>query len=457
VIIANAFIFRLLHSMLIHLSQVAFACAVSATLLSAQPQAFVGAKLLPITGEPIEQGVLLVEHGEITAIGSVADVQIPTHAQHIDVTGKTIMPGLVDSHSHIGGWPGFNADNSEPVQPELRALDGIDSRDATIQRAQAGGITTANLMPGSGHLISGQTVYAKLRDTNTVEGMLITLPDGRMAGGVKMANGSNSLKQAKYAKFPGSRAKSAALVREAFIAAQEYQKKIAAAEDDATKLPARDLGLETLAEILARRRTIQHHTHRHDDILTVLRLKREFGFNVVLQHVSDGWKVADEIAAAGVACSIIVLDSPGSKLEARDVAWRTGAVLEKAGVLVGFHTDDYITDSRFFLRTAALGVRGGMSREGALKALTINNAKILELDDRIGSLEPGKDADFIVLSGDPLSVYTRVEQTYIEGQSVFDLSDPNDHLFAVGGLGASAPTQPYLCCYTTQIDFEHNH
>jgi hypothetical protein len=98
-----------------------------------------------------------------------------------------------------------------------------------------------------------------------------------------------------------------------------------------------------------------------------------------------------------------------------------------------------------------------MSREGALKALTINNAKILELDDRIGSLEPGKDADFIVLSGDPLSVYTRVEQTYIEGQSVFDLSDPNDHLFAVGGLGASAPTQPYLCCYTTQIDFEHNH
>ena len=173
--------------------------------------------------------------------------------------------------------------------------------------------------------------------------------------------------------------------------------------------------------------------------------------------MSDGWKVADEIAAAGVACSLIVLDSPGSKLEARDVAWRTGAVLEKAGVLVGFHTDDYITDSRFFLRTAALAVRGGMTREGALKALTLNNAKILELDDRIGSLEPGKDADFIILNGDPLSVYTVVEQTFIEGQQVFDLTAPDDHLFAVGGLGASAPTQPYLCCYTTQIDFAHNH
>ncbi|GAB5558854.1 MAG: amidohydrolase family protein [Synoicihabitans sp.] len=437
--------------------KVAFVGVLSATLLSGQPQAFVGAKLLPISSVPIHQGVLVIEDGKISAIGSVDDVSIPADAQQIDVTGKTIMPGLVDSHSHIGGWPGFNADNSEPVQPELRALDGIDSRDATIQRAQAGGITTANLMPGSGHLISGQTVYAKLRDTNTVEGMLITLPDGRMAGGVKMANGTNALKQAKYAKFPGSRAKSAALVREAFVAAQEYQKKIAAAEDDPTKMPDRDLGLETLAEILDGRRTIQHHTHRHDDILTVLRLKREFGFNVVLQHVSDGWKVADEIAAAGVACSLIVLDSPGSKLEARDVAWRTGAVLEKAGVLVGFHTDDYITDSRFFLRTAALAVRGGMTREGALKALTINNAKILELDDRIGSLEPGKDADFIILSGDPFSVYTVVENTYIEGQSVFDLTDPEDHLFAVGGLGASAPTEPYLCCYTTQIDLEHNH
>lgn len=425
--------------------------------VSAATTAYTGARLIPISGEPISNGVLLIENGTITALGPADSTTIPADATVVDLTGKTVMPGLVDSHSHIGGWPGFNADNSNPIQPELRALDGIDARDATIQRAQAGGITTANLMPGSGHLISGQTVYAKLRDANTVEELIITLPDGRMAGGVKMANGTNALKQAKYAGFPGSRAKSAALVREAFIAAQDYQAKRDLHADDPAKRPARDLGMETLNEILAGRRTIQHHTHRHDDILTVLRLKREFGFNVVLQHVSDGWKVADEIAAAGVACSLIVLDSPGSKLEARDVAWRTGAVLEKAGVLVGFHTDDYITDSRFFLRTAALAVRGGMTREGALKALTLNNAKILELDDRVGSLEPGKDADFIVLSGDPLSVYTRVEQTFVEGQKVFDLADPTDALFAEGGLGASAPTPPYLCCYTTQIDFAHHH
>lgn len=432
-------------------------CATLSISVSAAPTAYLNAHLLPITSEPIPEGVLVVDDGRIIAVGATADVTIPVGATIVDLSGKTIMPGLVDSHSHIGGWPSFNADNSEPVQPELRALDGIDARDATIQRAQAGGITTANLMPGSGHLISGQTVYAKLRDVNTVEDMVISLPDGRIAGGVKMANGTNSIKQSTYANFPGSRAKSAALVREAFIAAQDYQAKRELHVDDPAKRPARDLGLETLNEILAGRRTIQHHTHRHDDIMTVLRLKKEFGFNVVLQHVSDAWKVADEIAAAGVACSVIVLDSPGSKLEARDVAWRTGAVLEQAGVLVGFHTDDYITDSRFFLRTAALAVRGGMSREGALRALTINNAKILELDDRIGSLEPGKDADFIVLSGDPLSVYTVVEHTFVDGEQVFDRSDPDDHLFAVGGLGASAPTQPYLCCYTTQLDFAQNH
>lgn len=438
-------------------SGIALSLIAIASLVSAQPQAYVGARLLPVNGEPIDQGILLIADGKIVALGPVGSVTIPTDATRVDVTGKTIMPGLVDSHSHIGGWPGFSADNSAPIQPENRVIDGIDARDATVQRAQSGGITTANIMPGSGHLVSGQTIYAKLREVGSIEDMFITLPDGRMAGGVKMANGTNSIKQATHAKFPGSRAKSAALVREAFVAAGEYRDKLARHADDPEKRPARDLGLETLVEVLEGRRTVQHHTHRHDDILTVLRLKREFGFNVVLQHVSDGWKVADQIAEAGVACSLIVLDSPGGKLEARDIAWRTGAVLEKAGVLVGFHTDDYIVDSRFFLRAAALAVRGGMSRAGALRALTINNAKILELDHRVGSLEPGKDADFIVLSGDPLSTYTRVEQTYVEGQRVFDVTDPADQLIADGGYGANAPATPYLCCYSTQIDFAHNH
>jgi imidazolonepropionase-like amidohydrolase len=193
--------------------------------------------------------------------------------------------------------------------------------------------------------------------------------------------------------------------------------------------------LESLAEVLDGKRIVHHHTHRHDDILTVLRLQKEFGFRVVLHHVSEAWKVADEIAAAGVPSSIIVIDSPGGKLEAVDLLMINGAALERAGADVAFHTDDGITDSRWFIRSAALGVRSGMSREKALEAMTLAGARMMDVADRVGSLERGKDADFIILSGDPLSTYTHVEQTWVEGAKVFDRSDPRDRVYAVGGYG----------------------
>jgi imidazolonepropionase-like amidohydrolase len=156
---------------------------------------------------------------------------------------------------------------------------------------------------------------------------------------------------------------------------------------------------------------------------------------MVLHHVSEAWKVAPEIARARVPASIIVVDAPGGKLETVDVSMTNGAALERAGAQVAFHTDDGITDSRFFFRQAALGVRAGMSRQRALEALTIEGARMLELERRVGSLERGKDADFIVLSGDPLSVYTQVLQTWVEGRKVFDRADPAQRGYAVGGYG----------------------
>jgi imidazolonepropionase-like amidohydrolase len=318
----------------------------------------------------------------------------------------------------------------------VRVLDAVDVRSTSIRRAQAGGVTTANVMPGSGHLLSGQTIYLKLRRGNTIEDLEIMLPDGRVAGGLKMANGTNSIRATGSGPFPGTRAKSAALVREQFIKAVEYRDKVRKAAGDASKLPARDLAMEALIEVLDGKRTVHFHTHRHDDIITVIRLSQEFGFKPVLQHVSEGWKVADEIAKAGLAASLTVVDSPGGKLETLDVAFRTAAVLDKAGVLVGFNTDDPITDSRIFLRSAGLAVRAGLSRDKALYAMTMAGARMLGLDSRIGSLEAGKDADFLVLSGDPLSVYTHVEQTWVEGKKVFDRSVPEDRLFATGGYGA---------------------
>jgi imidazolonepropionase-like amidohydrolase len=198
-------------------------------------------------------------------------------------------------------------------------------------------------------------------------------------------------------------------------------------------MPARDLQMETLVEVLEGKRIVHNHTHRHDDILTAIRLAEEFGYRLVLQHVSEAHRVADEIAESGAHASIIAIDSPGGKLEAINMININGRELEDAGVNTAFHTDDPIVDSRFLLRSAAFGVRNGMSREAALEALTLAGARMMDIEDRVGSLEKGKDADFIILSGDPFSVYTHVEQTWIEGEKVFDRSNPEDKEYATGG------------------------
>jgi imidazolonepropionase-like amidohydrolase len=400
--------------------------------------ALVGARIVPVSGPEIERGILVVHDGVIAHVGPLDTTPVPAGAIVRDANGLVIIPGLVDTHSHVGSVEG--GDRSAPLQPEVRVLDSIDVREPSVQRARAGGITTVNIMPGSGHLLSGQTVYLKLRDGNTIEDLAIRTQDGEVAGGIKMANGTNSRRDPP---FPGTRAKSAALVRARFVEAQEYARK--RADEDESKRPARDLGLEALVEALEGTRIVHHHTHRHDDVLTVLRLREEFDLRVVLHHVSDAWKVADEIASAGVPSSLIVIDSPGGKLEARDVTWDNGRALAAAGADFAFHTDDYITDSRLFLRSAGLAVRSGLDEAKALEALTLAGARMLDLEARVGSLEVGKDADFVVLDGPPLSVYTRVQETWVEGSKVFDRATDEDRLIAVGGYGAGSPHAPRCC------------
>ena len=271
-----------------------------------RPIAYINAKIIPIVGEPIEQGVLLVQNGKIVAVGDAATVKLPPDAIIVDAKGKVIMPGLVDSHSHVG--EGSGADGSSPIQPDVRLLDGLNVRSSSLQRAQSGGLTTVNVMPGSGHLDSGQTLYIKLRDDAVkVDDILIYDAAGKIMGGIKFANGTNPIRPGG-GTFPGTRAKSAALVRDQFIKAQDYRDKIKKAGTDATKLPARDLAMEALVEALDGKRMVHFHTHRADDIMTAIRLQKEFGFRLVLQHVSEAWKVADEIAKAKVPASIIFID-----------------------------------------------------------------------------------------------------------------------------------------------------
>lgn len=403
----------------------AIALAGSPTAAQDRAIAFTGARILTMSGETIENGTLVIKNGKIVAVGR--DVAVPAEAERRAVDGRVIMPGIVDTHSHIGQVAG--ADGSGPIQPEVRAMDSIDPLSSSIAKARAGGVTTANIMPGSGHLMSGQTFYMKLRQGRTIEDVAFQMKDGAALGGMKMANGTNPM---GGNGFPGTRAKSASLVREALVEAKAY------CDGDRKK---RDLAKEALCEVLSGERLVHFHTHRADDIMTVLRLKREFGFDVLIQHGTETWKIAEELARAGVPVSNITLDSPGGKLETVDLKMDNAAILERAGVLVSIHSDDPIVDSRMMLREAALAVRGGMSREGALRALTINGAKQMRLDARVGSLEVGKDADFMVLDGDPLSTYTHVLETWVEGDRLFDRSRSEDLLMATGGYGAGSPME----------------
>lgn len=414
---------------------------------SAAPLVLRGAKILTATGKTFEPGTLVVGGGKIVAVGPTDQVPIPADATVRDLAGKVIIPGLVDTHSHVGVYsrPAVpeNSDGNEmtgPVQSIVRALDAINPQDPGVRMAQAGGITSANIMPGSGNIIGGQTLYVKYRG-RTVDQMRQISP--RVVGGLKMANGENP-KRAYGSKgaAPGTRMKLAALQRGEFLKAQDYQKqwdgyrkKLAAGEEAAP--PKVDIALEPLVEVLERKRTVHFHTHRADDVMSTLRLAGEFGFELVIQHGTESYLVADEVAKQKVPVSLTVVDSPGGKAEVVDFIEECAAELDRAGVKVLVNTDDSVTESRFFLRTAAITVRGGLPEEQALKAVTLYPAEALHLEERIGSLETGKDADFVVLSGAPFSVYTRVLETYVDGEKVFDLARPDERLYQTGGFAVA--------------------
>ena len=420
------------------LSRTLTCCAlIMAVLTAALPAAAAGtgvqvfrhAEIFPVRGAPIADGALVVSGGIITAVGPSNRIPTPAGALEHDLSGRTLIPGMVDTHSHIGGAGGGDA--SAPLNPEVRSLDSIDVLDPAFWRARSGGITTLNVMPGSGHLMSGQTTYLKTRhDPARIEDWLFCdNATTDICGSMKMANGTNSIKDKP---FPGTRSKSAALQRELFVEAENYLHKVRRAAAEDKDPPPRDLRMEAVAQILAGERLVQFHTHRHNDILTVIRLSAEFGFTPVIQHGSDSWKVADAIAAAGIPVSVTYVEAPGGKEEVLGVNMRVGAILEEAGVDVSFNTDDYVLDSRLFLRYGAMNVRYGMSESGALEALTLAGARQLGLEERVGSLEPGKDADFVVLSGEPFSTYTRVLETWVEGVRVFDFEDPEHRRYAMG-------------------------
>lgn len=383
-----------------------------------------GATILTVTKGRIENGSILIRDGKIAAVGKTVDV--PPGAAVIDATGKYVMPGIVDCHSHIAVDGGVN-EGSLSVTSMVRIQDVLDPTDINIYRDLAGGVTTANILHGSANAIGGLNAVIKLRWGKTAQEMMF---EGAMPG-IKFALGENP-KRSNFTpppgtprRYPATRLGVEYTIREAFTQArnymkqwEEYHRRKAAGED--VVAPRRDLKLEPLVEVLQGKRLVHAHCYRQDEILMLIRLAEEFGFKIAtFQHVLEGYKVAKEIAAHGAGASTFS-DWWAYKVEAYDAIPYNGAIMARKGVVVSFNSDSAELARRLNLEAAKAIKYGGLSEDEALALVTINPAKQLRIDDRVGSIEVGKDADLVIFKGHPLSTFSMVEKVLIDGQVYFD-------------------------------------
>ncbi|MGH9750213.1 MAG: amidohydrolase family protein, partial [Candidatus Polarisedimenticolia bacterium] len=376
--------------------------------------------ILTVTRGTLEGGDLLLRDGKIAAVGR--GLQAPAGATVLDATGRYVMPGIVDTHSHMGvyPWPEVEANSdgnelTDPITPWIRAIDSVWTEDPAFERARAGGVTTVQVIPGSGNLIGGEGVTLKLRPGADVGRMVL---EGAPRG-IKMALGENPKRvYGSRDKSPSTRMGNMALFREAFAAARDYGAKRdawrAKKEADRGAPPDRDLKMEALFDVLEGRVRVHVHSYRKDEILRFLAIADEFGFKVAsFQHGLEAYKIAAELARRDIAVATFS-NWWGYKVEAWDGIPHNAAILARAGVRVSIHSDSGNLIQRLYTE-AAVAARYGLSEEDALKAITINPASALGLAERIGSLETGKDADVAIFSRHPLDVYTLVETTIIDG------------------------------------------
>lgn len=384
-----------------------------------------GGTLLTVTHGTIENGDILIKDGKIAAVGR--KLEAPRGAQVIDAAGRYVMPGIVDTHSHMGvyPWPGVDANSdgnelTDPIMPAARAMDAVWAEDPGFERARAGGVTTVQILPGSGNLIGGESVTVKLRPAVDVSRMLFA----GAPRGIKMALGENPKRvYGGRTKAPSTRMGNLALFRDAFNAARNYRAKQAAwrdkKESERGAPPDRDLKLETLADVLEGRIRVHVHSYRKDEILMFLKIADEYGFQVAsFQHGLEAYKIADELKRRDIAVATFA-QWWGYKVEAWDGIPHNAALLARKGVRVSIHSDSGNLVQRLYTE-AAVAARYGLSEEDALRAITLNAASALGLEDRIGSLDVRKDADIAIFTRHPLDVYTLVATTLIDGEVVYD-------------------------------------
>lgn len=377
--------------------------------------AIVNATVLPISTPEIEGGTVLVEDGKIVAVGK--DVSLPEGIDTIDARGSYLMPGIIDVHSHMGvySWPGARAHSdgneaSEPVTAFVRAEDSVRVADPAMALARAGGVSTVMILPGSANLIGGETITLKLRPSRTLKGMRF---DGAPRG-IKMACGENPKRvHNDEERGPSTRMGNLAHMREIFRQAQDY--RIARLTDTP---PPSDLNLETLIDVLDGNIKVHIHCYRQDDIEGIYRVMDEFGIQVAsFQHALEAYKVRDMIIEHGTAIATWP-DWWGFKMEAYDATPYNAPVFKKEGGVVAIHSDSAKTIQRLYTEAAKV-IRYGATEQEVLEMITIDPAKMLGIENRVGSIEVGKDADLALFSKHPLDVYTRVEVTWIDGEIVY--------------------------------------
>ncbi len=380
--------------------------------------AILHATVLPVSGPPIEDGTVVVTDGRIAAVGRA--IPAPPGAATIDATGRWLMPGIIDIHSHMGvyAWPGVNAHNDgneavEAFTPRAWAGDAFDVEDPAIPRARAGGVTTIQVLPGSANLIGGQSAVVKLRPARGVAAMLF---DGAPRG-IKMAIGENPKRV--YGSVADddqiqTRMGLYAALRAEFQAALDYREARKRKEP-----PAKDLDLEVLLDVIDDEVRVHLHCYRANDILAFFRIADEFGFGVAsLQHALDAYKIRDILGDRHIGIATFA-DWWGFKMEAWDAIPQNATLVSRAGVPVAIHSDSASHIQRLNLEAAKM-LRYGMTELDALESITLDPARMLGIEGRVGSIEVGKDADLVLYDQHPFDVYGKVQRTWIDGQLVYD-------------------------------------
>ncbi len=378
--------------------------------------ALVKGTILTMNDKEYDEGTILIQNGKIKKVGEYEDIEIPEEAEVKEIEGKTVIPGMIDIHTHVGideegiGWEGQDYNEMiDPVTPHLRALDGINPRDQGLKDALNNGITTIMTGPGSANVLGGQSVAIKTKGQN-IDDMVIKEPVG-----IKGAFGENPKRvYSEKDQSPSTRMATAAILRKKLIEAQNYLDK----KEEENGEFEKDLEMEMLSKLITNELPLKAHAHRADDIMTAVRIAEEFDLDLTLEHCTEGHKIADKISEKEIPAVVGPLMSSRSKVELRDRKNETPAVLHESGVKVALMTDHPVVPIQYLPINAALAIKAGMPEKEALKSITINPAQILGIDNQVGSIESGKDADLVIFEGDPLDLRSNVEEVFVEGERI---------------------------------------